>query len=47
MKVTLLAHTQLADKYWKSLDWDFGATDGQIVSLTAIRTCYSQTILLK
>ena len=41
MKVTLLAHTQLADKYWKSLDWDFGATDGQIVSLTAIRTCYS------
>jgi thymidylate synthase (FAD) len=41
LKVILLAHTQLADKYWKSLDWDFGATDGQIVSLTAIRTCYS------
>nr|MDF9458041.1 FAD-dependent thymidylate synthase [Bacillus pumilus] len=57
MNVQLLAHTQLSDKFYRSLDYgnydvflgrcdgnhfdDFGATDGQAVALSAIRTCYS------
>jgi len=51
MKVTLLAHTQLSDEYLKVLKDELGvnnsiellesATPGDIVSLTAIRTCYS------
>lgn len=51
-KVTLLAHTQLAEDFYDSFDRhghnyegndfdDIGATDGQAVALTAIRTCYS------
>ncbi|MDW8515079.1 FAD-dependent thymidylate synthase [Priestia flexa] len=54
MKVTLLAHTQLSEKFYDSFDiyGEFSeyegnkvdrsnATDGQIISLSAIRTCYS------
>lgn len=41
MNVKLLAHTQLSDEYWRSLEWDYGSSDGQAVALTAIRTCYS------
>lgn len=54
MKVTLLAHTQLSEKFYDSFDiyGEFdayegnkvdrsNATDGQIISLSAIRTCYS------
>lgn len=53
MNVTLLAHTQLADDFRDSFDRcpmgaydgndidDYGATDGQVVALSAIRTCYS------
>jgi len=51
MKVTLLAHTQLSNEYLKVLKDELGvnnsiellesATPGDIVSLTAIRTCYS------
>lgn len=57
MNVKLLAHTQLSDKFYRSLDHgnydailgrcdgnhfdDYGATDGQAVALSAIRTCYS------
>ncbi|MCY7451802.1 FAD-dependent thymidylate synthase [Bacillus altitudinis] len=57
MNVKLLAHTQLSDKFYRSLDHgkydailercdgnhfdDHGATDGQAVALSAIRTCYS------
>lgn len=49
MNVTLMAHTQLSEKFRKSfgeppysndLD-DYNATDGQAVALSAIRTCYS------
>lgn len=48
-KVTLLAHTQLADDFYAKIDStyagndfdDTGATHGQAVALTAIRTCYS------
>lgn len=54
MNVTLLAHTQLSDKFYDSFD-EYGAhgsyegndidrmdaTDGQVVALSAIRTCYS------
>lgn len=51
-KVTLLAHTQLAEDFYDSFDRighaylgndfdDTGVTDGQAVALTAIRTCYS------
>ncbi|MEK4311768.1 FAD-dependent thymidylate synthase [Bacillus sp. FSL P2-0092] len=57
MNVQLLAHTQLSDKFYRSLDHgnydvflgrcdgnhfdDYGATDGQAVALSSIRTCYS------
>lgn len=51
MKVTLLAHTQLSDGYLEFLKGELGvngsiellesATPGDIVALTAIRTCYS------
>lgn len=51
-KVTLLSHTQLAEKFYDSFDRighayegndidDLGATDAQLLALTAIRTCYS------
>lgn len=48
MNVTLLAHTQLSEKF--SIDNEISAdrynggvysTDGQVVALSAIRTCYS------
>jgi thymidylate synthase (FAD) len=48
MRVTLLAHTQLSEKFIDDLDaakWNNPSgkfvTDGQAVALTAIRTCYS------
>lgn len=50
MNVKLLAHTQLSDKFYRSLHHgafdrfhfdDYEATDGQAVALSAIRTCYS------
>lgn len=46
MNVKLLAHTQLSDEFWTELwsgvsDSFYRATDGQIVALSAIRTCYS------
>jgi thymidylate synthase (FAD) len=48
MRVTLLAHTQLSEKFIDDLDaakWGNPSgkfvTDGQAVALTAIRTCYS------
>lgn len=51
MKVTLLSHTQLSDEYLEILKGELGvngsiellesATPGDIVALTAIRTCYS------
>lgn len=53
MNITLLAHTKLADDFRDGFDRypmgaydgndidDYGATDGQAVALTAIRTCYS------
>jgi len=51
-KVTLLSHTQLAERFYDSFDRighsyegndidDLGATDAQLLALTAIRTCYS------
>ncbi|GAK03284.1 thymidylate synthase ThyX [Geomicrobium sp. JCM 19037] len=42
MKVQLMAHTQLSDKFRSELGLhNLRATDGQAVALTAIRTCYS------
>ncbi|MCU5510293.1 FAD-dependent thymidylate synthase [Bacillus cereus] len=47
MKVTLLAHTQLSADYINHLmstvedEYKGSPTDGQVVALTAIRTCYS------
>ena len=51
MKVTLLAHTQLSGEFLDLMETELGisgfskiskvATDGDIVALTAIRTCYS------
>ena len=53
MNITLLAHTKLADDFRDDFDRypmgaydgndidDYGATDGQVVALSAIRTCYS------
>lgn len=38
-KVTLLSHTQLAEGFLA--ENGLGATDGQVLALTAIRTCYS------
>lgn len=52
-KVTLLSHTQLAESFVEQYDRypmgnyegngidDLGATDAQLLALTAIRTCYS------
>lgn len=51
-KVTLIAHTQLAEDFYDNFDRyghayegndfdDMNATDAQAVALTAIRTCYS------
>lgn len=37
MEVKLIAHTKITDV----IKNEFGVTDGQIVALTAIRTCYS------
>ena len=49
MDGTLIAHTELSEKFRKSLGEspysndldDYNATDGQVVALSAIRTCYS------
>lgn len=41
MKVTLLAHTQLSETFKKEIGLIENVTDGQVVALTAIRTCYS------
>jgi len=53
LRVKLLAHTQLSDDFRDRFDRypmgayvgnnidDYGATDGQVVALSAIRTCYS------
>jgi thymidylate synthase (FAD) len=45
MEVKLLAHTHLALKFYEEMVCDSQieeiATDGQLVALTAIRTCYS------
>lgn len=51
MKVTLLAHTQLSGEFLDLMETELGVsefskiskvtTDGDIVALTAIRTCYS------
>jgi thymidylate synthase (FAD) len=44
MSVKLLAHTQLSDEMWEKIDSSDGfyrISDGQAVSLTAIRSCYS------
>ena len=44
MKVILLAHTQLSEKFIKEClpqAFEYAFTDGQAVGLTAIRTCYS------
>lgn len=38
-KVTLISHTQLAEDFLA--ENELGATDGQVLALTAIRTCYS------
>lgn len=41
MKVTLLAHTQLSEEFEDQLALAEKSTDGQIIALSAIRTCYS------
>ncbi len=44
LNVRLIAHTQLADGFRREIEAEqrkYGITDGQVVSLTAIRTCYS------
>ncbi|MHA4169935.1 FAD-dependent thymidylate synthase [Bacillus cereus] len=48
MKITLLAHTQISDEFYKALGNNtvdelnsVDVTSGQAVALTAIRTCYS------
>ncbi|MCL6615864.1 MAG: FAD-dependent thymidylate synthase [Anoxybacillus ayderensis] len=42
MNVTLIAHTQLSDHFLASiLNTDIFVSDGKMVALTAIRTCYS------
>jgi len=41
MEITLLAHTQLSDKFRKKLAKYRNVKDSEILSLTAIRTCYS------
>jgi thymidylate synthase (FAD) len=42
MKVTLLAHTQLADKFeWQTFGMRDTPNESACIALTAIRTCYS------
>jgi thymidylate synthase (FAD) len=45
MNVKLIAHTRLSDKFYKDAvlgsQYEEVATDGQMVALSAIRTCYS------
>jgi len=42
MQISLMAHTQLSKSFKDMLGGaDYRATDGQVVALTAIRTCYS------
>ncbi|MEK5065928.1 FAD-dependent thymidylate synthase [Cytobacillus sp. FSL R5-0596] len=42
MNIKLIAHTQLSREFVSTLLNEFeGATDGQMVALSAIRTCYS------
>lgn len=44
MKVKLIAHTQISEEFLKSLPIELlniKNTDGQLVALSAIRTCYS------
>jgi thymidylate synthase (FAD) len=46
LKVELIAHTQLSEKFKKKIEesiQDYQTTDGQIIALTAIRNCYSAT----
>jgi thymidylate synthase (FAD) len=43
MKVTLISHSQLSELFSPVVK-PFGATDGEAVSLTAIRTCYSEKL---
>lgn len=40
MKVRLLAHSQLSNRFMRENNW-IGGSAGEIISLTAIRTCYS------
>ena len=41
MQVKLIAHTQLSENFKKEIGLIENVTDGQVVALTAIRTCYS------
>lgn len=41
MQVKLIAHTQLSETFKKEIGLIENVTDGQVVALTAIRTCYS------
>lgn len=41
MKVKLMGHTQLSKDFKESIGLEAEATDGQVIALTAIRTCYS------
>lgn len=45
MNVNLIAHTRLSDEFYQKVlegsQFEETATDGQIVALSAIRTCYS------
>lgn len=44
MKVKLIAHTQVTPDFWKGIiqeSWNDFVHDGQLIALTAIRTCYS------
>jgi thymidylate synthase (FAD) len=45
LKVKLIGHTRLSDEFYQDVVWgsqyEEVATDGQLVALSAIRTCYS------
>lgn len=44
MNVKLIAHTQVSERFFEDIptaEYMKNATDGQLVALTAIRTCYS------
>lgn len=41
MDIKLLGHTQLSEEFKKELETGFDFNDGQAVSLSAVRTCYS------